>query len=322
MPGETGAVADVGAGDAGDAVDPSVNAEANAEGGEGDGEGEGTSKPDAKAKPKAGADADDPDIEWEEPGKDEKSPATKHKMKMSEAKKELAALKRTKAAIAAERAAIQRHHDEQITPLERDIAELRANPAKLIELSRRLGVDPRVALEELAKEELKLLNMTPEQRRVYQLEQELAKRDAEAKAQADRAKAEEAAKQSRAVQEKIASGILKAASDAKLPKHPMALSLMSAFLRAQVNNGQEPDPAEAAAAVQEFALDYTKSSISSLTYDQLIDTFPDVVKKIREGDAGKTANPGAARTPRPPPKPKVTRPMSAAEFTARLMRGE
>lgn len=332
MPGETGAAAAGAGATNADAVDPSINAEVNAEGGEGESDGKidaefanGEGKPVAKPKAKSKADAakdDDPDLEWEEPGPDEKTPGTKHKMKLSEAKKELAALKRTKAEIAKDRAALQKYHDEQLTPLERDIAELRANPSKLIDLSRRLGIDPRKALEDLAREELKLLNMTPEQRRVYELEQELARRDQAEKAEVERQKAEKAAQENQRVQKTIADGILKAASDAKLPKHPMALSLMSAFLRAQVNNGQHPDPAEAAQAVQEFALDYTKKSISSLTYDQLVDTFPDVVKKIREGDSGRVADQPATRVPRPPPKPKVTRPMSPAEFTARMLRGE
>ena len=315
MPGESTVQTDAGAAGADAVVDASVDAGANL------GDAGGDSDPPKKAA-KAAKVEEDPDFDWEEPGEGEKAEPIKRKTKASEVKKFLASRSRERSQLAADRAAVQRHFEEQISPLERDIAEMRANPAKLIELARRLGVDPRVAMDQLAKEELKLLSMTPEQRRVYELEQEIAKRDSAEKDRTTRTQAEKAQQENRQVQERIAGGILKAAADAKLPKHPMALSLMSAFLRAQVNEGQHPDPTAAAEAVRDFALDYTKSSLSGLTYDQIVDTFPDVVKKIREGDSGRVADPSASRQQRPPPKTKVTRALSPAEFTAKMMRGE
>ncbi len=326
MPGPVGAAgAGAGAGAAG-AAGADAGANAGSEGADAvdleTGEiGENGEKKPAKKVAKVD---DDPDFEWEEPDeKDAKAPPKKYKIKTSEAKKRLSAYQKEKASLAADRAAIQRHHDEQISPLEKTIKELQEDPRKLLELSRRLGVDPRKAMEELAREELKLLNMTPEQRRVYELEQEISRRDASENERTTKAKAEHEAQESRKVQERIVGGILKAASDAKLPKHSMVLSLMSAFLRAQVNNGQDPDPNVAAEAVRDFAMDYTKSSIANLTYDQIVDTFPDVVKKIREGDSGKVVDQHVPRTaPARKPEAKVKRAMTPAEFTAKMMRGE
>lgn len=309
MPGETGAGSTAGsnvpaglAGNAGSTTETEIAAKPGTE----------------SAKPAI----EDPDFEWDEPGADEKAPPVKKKMKLSEAQKRFATFEKDRTTVAEEKRSLQKYREEHLSPLEKTIKELRDDPTKLIELSRRLGVDPRKAMEQLAKEELKLLEMTPEQRRVYELEQEIARRDTAEQERAAKQQQQQQQEQNTKIQTNIANSMVKAVDAAKLPKHPMVLTLMSAFLRAQVNNEQEPDNAAAAESVREFASNYTKTALTNLTYDELVDTFPDVVRKIREGDSGKVAIPHSQRPTRPPPKTQVKRPLTTAEFTAKMMRGE
>lgn len=214
---------------------------------------------------------------------------------------------------------------ELLDPIDRLAEEAKQDPLKGLELLRRLGVDPEAAALAYASRALEEEKLTPEQRRLRQLEQEKADLERKLNATGEERRKQEAAAERQAAMQEAEKGIADALTAANLPKHPMALSLISAFAAAQVRAGRSVDYDVAAEDVTDFVKEYSRAWLDSLGYEALVKELPpEVLKKIREGDVARAVS-GPRTGHRPPaPRPhgsKERKFMSPEEWRAQLLNG-
>lgn len=208
---------------------------------------------------------------------------------------------------------------KQIGPMMQTIEQIKKNPMALFEFAKQTGVDPDAAARAYVEDYMKRQSMTPEQRKIFDLEQQLASAKKQAEdIQAQAQQAEIAAQEKAALDESVRL-MSTSAQKYNMPKHPMALTLMSAFARAQVEEGKMPKPDfdQAAENVRDMAMDFSKSWLKSMKYADLVKDFPEVVKAVREGDLAASVG---GRKPAPAqPKPGESRngkPTTMAEARA------
>ena len=239
----------------------------------------------------------DDEIEFEfEDGKTEK-------LKRSVLKERFFRSKQIEAQAARRLAEVQKAYDERVRPIEEYSQRLKQNPLALFEIARSMGLDPDEVARAYAQDYVKRADMTPEQRRIWELEQQLGQqRQTQEQQQAAQQKAQQEQEQA-ALKQEIEQEIVQAAQKHGIPKHPMALALLNSFAAAQVRAGFErPDFGMAAEQVHEYAKSYVSDWVKGMDYPTLIKSMPDLVKMIREGDMKAASSgqvPVKARAPRP-----------------------
>jgi hypothetical protein len=256
----------------------------------------------AKAAADAAAPKDSPvavdEIEFEEEGDDGK--LAKVKLPRAQAIERLRTAARAARQAAAREAELQQIWERDIAPRQQLLARVDPrNPMSIFDVAKELGVDPEEAARAYAQEWVKRQEMTPDQRRALALEEENTRLRAEHEARAAKEQEEIQNAEVAKLKVQVEEEIVKAAVAADLPKHPMALSLLNAFAAAQLRDNprlQEPDLHLAAESVKDFAASYFKSWAAGLTYEQVVQAMPEVVKLIREGDL-KSATSGRPSTP-------------------------
>lgn len=282
-------------------------------------------KPEPKKAPppakKAAANGEEPpeeeappeeEFEYEFEDKDDKGNPVKRKEKLTKGK--VAEILARRRRLDAEAFARITEANKLRGPVEDLFKQVKSNPMAIYDIARMAGVDPHQAAAQYAAEWKRQQELTPEQREFEQREDDLKRqKDDLDRKQADMDKAA-AEKELHGKRQKILSSVTAALEAAKMPRHPTVLQLVGDHLAAQVR-GQpkdfEPDFALAVEAAQDGLRDASTARLNALAYEQLIEEFPDVVKKIREGDKarvkGAPGNPGK-RPPPPPPAAKNEEP--------------
>lgn len=248
----------------------------------------------------------DPEIELDLEGADGKP--QKLKLKASQAAERLSRASRIERQAIARQKEIEDLWQKEIAPYKARQEALKRDPMLLFKLAEEMGIDPESAARKFAEDYVRRQDMTPEQREIERLK-------AEAAALRERQEQDEQRQQQEAQQQemqqtraRVEQEITTAAAKYGLPKHPMALALLNSFAAAQVRAGmQEPDFGLAAENVGDFARDYLKAWITPMSYEQVVKEFPDLLKKVREGDlkaatAGRPVPPSKPRTPEPQQK--------------------
>jgi hypothetical protein len=246
---------------------------------------------------------DDPEIEMEiEEGR-------KEKMRRSQIGARFKRAREIEGQATRRLAEIQKAYEERVRPIEEYSQRLKQNPLALFEIARSMGLDPDDVARQYAQEYVKRQDMTPEQRRIFQLEQELQQRDGSMRQQQEAQQKIQQEQEQVALKQEIEQEIVAAAAKNGIPKHPMALALLNSFAAAQVRAGFErPDFNMAAEQVHEYAKGYIGDWVKGMDYGTLVKTMPDLVKMIREGDM-KAASGGQV-----PQKPRTTRKAEQQEF--------
>jgi hypothetical protein len=246
--------------------------------------------------------AEDEEYEYEVPGDDGKPV----KEKLTRAKvNELLARRRK---LDSEAFARITEANKLSAPVRDLFKQIKQNPMAVFDLARLAGADPHQAAALYAQEWKRQQELTPEQRAFEEQTATLQRqKDDLDQKQADLDKAEND-KKFHEKRTKVLKSVTGALDAAKMPKHPTVLQLVGDHLAAQVR-GQaedfEPDYSLAVDAAQDGLRDASRSWVGGLTYEQLIEEFPEVVKSIRAGDAARVKGaPVKGKQPPPPPPPR------------------
>ena len=182
-------------------------------------------------------------------------------------------------------AEIQRAYEERVKPIEEYARQLKQNPMALFEIAKSMGLDPDDVARQYAQEYVKRADMTPEQRRIWELEQRLQGQEQTERQRQESAQKEQYEREQVALKQQVEQEIVQAAQKHGIPKHPMALALLNSFAAAQLRAGfEKPDFGMAAEQVHEYAKGYVADWVKGLDYQGLVKNMPDLVKIIRAGD--------------------------------------
>ena len=298
----------------------------------------GSEKADASTKVGAQGSAapEDPEFEFEveteekdpsDPAKTVKKTA-KQKMKMSEAKQKLGRFSHFENETNRTKATTERFYNERVKPLEDLVEQMKKDPTLLHKFAQHIGVDFDKAALEHAKREVELAKMTPEQRELHATKAELARIKAEQTANKERAEQQQLSHQMRQEVTRIQTEVAAAATAANLPRDPATLQMMTAHMRAALNEGKAPDAKAAAEHVKNALEGSYAARIEGLTYEQVKTKYPKLLTMIREGDIlemkGSAGRGDSSSSPRPrqtrQPQPREI--ISPEEYQRRLERGE
>lgn len=280
---------------------------------------------DAATTASAAAAAEDPEFEYEFESQNDKGETVKEKTKIksSEARNRLAKLTSLETSTRASQRQVNQYIEKNIRPLQQQIDEMRKNPKLLQKFARELGIDFDQAALSHAQHQVDLSKMTPEQREHQEAKNQLEqyrKQEAEAKAGQERqAQTVEVQRAS----EKLQTSIVEAATKEGLPRDPSVMMIMTGFMRNVLNRGEEPNVVEAAKYANRVFNGGVSQALSSMTYEQLEKSHPELLTKIREGDIKKMRGATPAlknRVSRADPVRKTF--ITPEEYQARLENGE
>lgn len=172
-------------------------------------------------------------------------------------------------------------------------------------LTERLKADPRSAMREVLGEEnfaklaieavqelMQAEQLTPEQRRIKELEAAQAKVEAE-RQQVQQAKKAEAAQRLEAeVAQKLDAEITSALSSGKLPKDPYVIKRLAAMVDAHLARGGNPDDlsmADFIPLVQDELKREHEAFLGTLSGEDVIQRFPALAEKVRKAYAARVS---------------------------------
>jgi len=272
------------------------------------------------------APVEDPDFEYEVESQNEKGETVKEKAKIksSEARNRLAKLTSLETSTRSSQKQVNDYIEKNIRPLQQQIEEMRKNPRQLQKFAKELGIDFDQAALDHAKRQVELGNMTPEQRQLKEYENQLNRyREQEAATKADQEQRDQTV-QVQAASEKLQTSIVEAATREGLPRDPSVMMIMTGFMRNALNRGEDPNVVEAARYANRVFQGGINQALSSMSYEQLQKSYPELLTKIREGDIkkvrGVTSAPKGRSLQRAEPKQKTF--ISPEEYQARLENGE
>lgn len=196
-----------------------------------------------------------------------------------------------------------------------------AQQAKALEA--RLQSDPASALREMLGDEkftaiavgavqelMQVEQMTPEQRRIRELEAAQQKVEQERQTAKQRAQAEQAQRFQAEVTQRLDKEITEALTSGKLPKDPYVVKRLAAAMEAHLARGVSPDDlsiSDLVPLVQEEMAREHESFLGTLSGEDVIQRFPSLAEKVRKAYAarvaGRRAVPDLASKPRPKAAP-------------------
>lgn len=197
------------------------------------------------------------------------------------------------------------------------IQSLKSAPAKVLE---KLGVDVHKFAEDIILEEIELEKLTPEQKKIRELEIKLKeKEEAEKKEKEEREQAEYA-KMKEQFETELEGQILDALQDGGLPKNAFTVKRMISYLNRAFDYGYENiTPADIIEVVRSDYETELQQILGAYDGDTLLKKIPkEVLHKIREADVKQTktaANPLKTQSIESPkekeePKPRKRKSMS------------
>lgn len=280
-------------------------------------------KPDAKPPPKAPSEKkveakagdekppeEEYEYEWDE--QDEAGKQVKRKEKLTKTKvNEILARRRRLDTEAFQRIT---EANKLSAPVRDLFAQLKKNPLAVYDLVKLAGGDPHASAAAYAQEWKRQQELTPEARAFEEQQAELGRQRDELDQKQAKIDKDENDKRFQEKRTRVLKSVTGALDAAKLPRHPTVLQLVGDHLAAQVRNQPEdfePDYGLAVESAQDGLRDASTARLSSLSYEQLIEEIPDVVKVIRAGDAARVK--GAPGKPGQPPPPRRPAPKQQEE---------
>ena len=162
------------------------------------------------------------------------------------------------------------------------VSQFDKDPATLL---KRLGPKGYEIAEQILLEQLQLQSMPPEQRKMMELEAQLAKykeqEELTKKQQEEQKMAQLEAQQAEILQAKIIDGLKSAGA----PTTPEAVKRMASIYLKNMELGLELDPTDLAEEYKKEVQGYLSNTFKDASIEQLIAMFgPDVIKKLRQHD--------------------------------------
>lgn len=162
------------------------------------------------------------------------------------------------------------------------IEAARANPDKFFEMS---GLNPDEYTEARLAKKLQQLSMTPEQRKMQELEQFKAQRDAEDQQRQQREQQEHLTRAEQAADKSLRDNLLQAWKGSGLPADPRFGAWMASTMMQAQAQGLDWTWEQCASRVKEDFSSHTRETLTKLEMTQLRELLgDDVLKKIREDD--------------------------------------
>ena len=194
---------------------------------------------------------------------------------------------------------------------------LRENPLQVLNDDRIMGQKKfREIAENFLIEQLKLEQMSPEQRLQMERDKELEHYKEQEKLRKQDEEKQKLAGLEKQYIEKFEKTIIDALQSSGLPKNPKTVASMARLLQLSIKNGIEADSKALAQMVRDEYQTDLKSIVSGLEAEQLIAMFgDDIANKIRKHDLSKLQikNPAPAK-PQPKQEATGTPKMSPREF--------
>lgn len=189
-----------------------------------------------------------------------------------------------------EQAAKTRKEAEQVLEL------FQKNPTEAL---KRLGIDVRKFSEDFLYEELQNEKLTPEQKKMKEMEQELDKYKKEKEDVERRAQEERFQKLTSEYEASLQDGILKAIDQYKLPKNPRTVARIAEYMAKAIENGYSVDPLDVAPRVRADLEEEHRSLYSQYAVEDILKLIgEDKAKAIRQYEVDKVR----AKAPQNPTK--------------------
>ncbi len=165
------------------------------------------------------------------------------------------------------------------------------NPQKYFELT---GQDPYAASEKILSERLRIMEMSPEERRLYEWEQKLQKQDETVQEHQARMKQEADQRAESQYMEQADREIGEALKSTQMPKRAFYVQQIAAQVSGALARGETLSMQEAAAIIKDKFVKEALGYVKSLPVDQLREILgQENLKKIREDDVARLHNPGS-----------------------------
>lgn len=197
---------------------------------------------------------------------------------------------------------------------------LQENPLEVLNDDRIMGQKKfREIAENFLIEQLKLEQMSPEQRLQMERDKELQQYKEQEKLRKQQEEQQKLAGLEKQYVEKFEKTIIDALQNSGLPKNPKTVASMARLLQLSIKNGIEADSKTLAQMVKDEYETDLKSIVGGLEAEQLIAMFgDDIANKIRKHDLSKlqVRNPAPAK-PQPKQESAGTK-MSPREFDEHL----
>lgn len=162
------------------------------------------------------------------------------------------------------------------------LASAKADPDKFFEMS---GLNPDEYTEARLAKKLQQLSMTPDQRKMQELEQFKAQRDAEDQQRQERDKQEHMTRAEQAADKGLRDNLLQAWKGSGLPADPRFGAWMASTMMAAQAQGLDWTWDQCASRVKEDFSTHTRETLTKLEINQLRELLgDDVLKKLREDD--------------------------------------
>lgn len=193
-------------------------------------------------------------------------------------------------------AEIEKREAKLKADLEEFLGELKNNPASILE---QMGVDVKQMAENLMNEEIELLELTPEERRVRELEAQLE----EIKAKEEAAKKSKEEAEFQALQDRYAADfevqLTEAIDKGNLPKSPYIINQMVTMMSEAINSGIDVSFEDLIPIVQDSHQNEIRDRISGMSAEDLIGlisekTLNDII--IKKAPSKKKVAPPTANT--------------------------
>lgn len=171
----------------------------------------------------------------------------------------------------------------------------------LAEALQALGYDPRVLAEEYLTNELQMQMMTPEQRRIRELEMEKAQREWRDKQRADEEKRSKQGEISERLTKEIQTDIVQAIDSSDLPRTPETIRRIAKQMQIYGERGVWLHPSQVIDIVRDQIISENQSILSKMTPEQMMKYLSkEKLEEFRKWELSQVKN------PIPPPKEKVT----------------
>jgi hypothetical protein len=170
------------------------------------------------------------------------------------------------------------------------IQMLKTDPRKVLS-DPSIGVDLRKFSEEYLSEQLKLESLTPEQRQIRDMQEQLKANETEKKQAAETRRQEEFQKATQHYTQEYETGIMDAISSSGLPRTPYIVKRMTDYMSSALQNGLDLEPKNVVELVRQDYITDTNALYGQLDGDTLLKILGDgVANKIRKADLARIRN--------------------------------
>jgi len=162
----------------------------------------------------------------------------------------------------------------------------------LIEVLRQAGHDPRALAEEFLGNELRVELMTPEQKRIYELERDLFITRQTQKQRDDQEMSAKEAQATEKLSQQMNQEIIEALKSANIPQEAYSVRRMADIIRNGFSHGEVISWSDAAKILERDIKTQVSSVVKKMSPEKILETFgEEVANTIRKYDLSKLQNP-------------------------------